>query len=60
VADVDIAIGVRRTIMQRELRAAFAGLADGLVNLLFLPVFHPDRFAFGEIAAHWKCGVGQI
>nr|GEU28492.1 hypothetical protein [Tanacetum cinerariifolium] len=48
VAQVDVAVGVRRTVMQDEFRTAGGGLAHALVDFLFLPLLHPLRLALGQ------------
>src|SRR5262249_4391631 len=53
-ADVDVAVRVRRPVVQDELRPAAACLADLPVDLPLLPLLHPMRLAPREIAAHGK------
>ena len=60
VADVDVAVRVRRAVVQDESRAAFRGRANRLVDLALLPIPDPARFPPREIAAHWKRRVGEI
>ena len=60
MADVDVAIGVRRTVVQDKFRPALGGGANLLVQPPLLPVLDPFRFALGEIAAHGKRRVGEI
>ncbi|GAB1414255.1 hypothetical protein MASR1M97_29910 [Candidatus Desulfobacillus denitrificans] len=45
MADVDVAVGVGRAVMQHEARSTGRGLADLLVELAALPVGHPLRLA---------------
>ena len=44
MADVDIAVRIRRAVMQGEHRATLCGLANALVNFLLLPLRDPLRF----------------
>ena len=60
MADVDVAVGIRRAIVQHEARAAGADLADALIELFLLPLGDPLRFALGQVAAHREGGVGQV
>ena len=48
VAKMDVAIRIRRAVMQDELLAALAGGADLLVDLVVLPFLHPLRLALGK------------
>ena len=60
VADVDVAVGVGRAVVQDELGAAGGSLADALVAFLLLPALDPAGLALGEVAAHREGGVGQV
>jgi len=60
MAQVDVAVRVRRTVVQHELRTAGGRLADALVDLLVLPLLDPARLALGEVAAHREGGVGHV
>ena len=60
MADMDVTVGIGRTIVQDELGPSGADLAYLLVELAFLPLFQPARFALGEVAAHRKGSVGQV
>jgi hypothetical protein len=60
MADVDVAIGIGRAVMEHEARAAGADLADALVKPLPLPLGDPLRLAPGQIAAHRKRGIGKV
>ena len=60
VADMNVAIGVGRTVVENETRAALRGRADTLVDVVLLPGGNPARFASGEVAAHGKWRVSQI
>ena len=60
MADMNVAVGVRRAIMKNELGTAGKGLTDFLVELLLLPLFQPRRFALGQTGFHGKVGLGEI
>ena len=60
VAHVNLAIGIRRAIVQDELRFAQAGIPQFFVDTFVFPFFHPAGFAFGQIAAHGEGRVGQV
>ena len=59
VADMEIAIGIGRAVMQRE---GFAALffAQTVIDPDFLPFFQPHRLALGQARAHRKLGSGQV
>ena len=54
MTDMDIAIGIRRAVMQDKFRPALHFFTQFLITLLFIPAFQPFRLAFGQIAAHGK------
>ena len=60
VAQVDVAVRVRRTIVQDEFRTAGGCLADAFIDLLVLPLLDPARLALGEVAAHREGGVDHV
>ena len=60
VADVNVAVGVGRAVVQDEFRPPGRRVADRLVAFFFLPAFHPAGLAFGEVAAHRERGIGQV
>ena len=60
VAEVDVAVRVRRAVVQDELFAATARGADLLVDLLVLPFLDPRRLALGQVAAHRERRVEQV
>ncbi len=60
VADVDVAVGIGRAVMQHELRPPGAGLADAAVQALLLPAGECVRLALRQVAAHREPGVRQI
>ena len=52
MADMDIAVGIRRAVVQDEFRGAGTRFADALVELFILPAFQPRRLTLGKVAAH--------
>ena len=60
VTDMDVAVGIRRAVVQDEFRTAGGFFAQFLVAFLFLPLFDPAGFAFGEVAAHGERGFVQV
>jgi hypothetical protein len=60
VADVDVAVGVGRAVMQHPDGAALGVGAQLFVELLLLPGLDPGRFPLGEVAAHGEGGVGEV
>src|SRR5437016_1489406 len=60
VADVDAAVGIRRTIVQHVERPAAPGLLDALIEVLALPASQDLRLALREIGLHGKVSLGEI
>ncbi len=60
VAQVDLAIGVRRAVVQHEQRAALRVVAQAGVKALVLPARQNARFALGQVAAHREFGCRQM
>ncbi len=60
VTHVDLAVGVRRPIVQHEQRLAHAGGAQALVAAFLVPLLNPARLALGQVAAHRERGVGEV
>ena len=58
--DMDVAVRIRRAVMQDELRLAGFGGAYFLIALLFLPSGQHLWLALRHIAAHREDGVGEI
>ena len=54
MTDMDIAIGIRRAVVQDKFRPALHFFAQFLITLLLIPAFQPFRLAFGQIASHGK------
>ena len=60
VADVDFAVGVRRSVVEDEARAIFPCLAQFAVEVGGAPARDLFRLSLGKIALHGKVGGGQI
>ena len=60
VANVQLAIGIGRPIVQHKQGLAQARQAQFFVQTLVRPGFGPSGFAFGQVSAHGKRGVGQV
>ena len=60
VADVDRAVGVRRTVVQHELLMTLVLLQNLLVDLVVLPVLESLGLGLGKTGTHGKTGFGQI
>ena len=60
VAQVDVAIRVRRAVVQDEFRTAGGSLAHALVDFLVLPLLYPLRLALGHVAAHRERGFRHV
>ena len=58
MANVDVAVGVGRAVVQDEFRFACLGRADFLIALLRQPAREHFRLALCHIAAHREGGVG--
>ena len=58
--DVNLAIGIGRTVMQHKLGRVMACLAQLLVGARFIPGLDPARFALGQVGAHRKRRVWQV
>ena len=60
VADVQLAVGVRRAVVQHKQGSTLPGIAQFFVEALLVPGLHPGRLALGQIAPHGKGRVGQV
>jgi len=60
MAHVNIAIGVRRTIMQCEGFLSCAFLLRLMIDIFFHPSLQQKGFALRQISLHRKAGFGQI
>ena len=59
-ADMDIAVGVRRPVVQHEFRAALAALAQRAIQILARPASENLRLLLRQTAAHRKIRLRQI
>ena len=59
-ADVDVAVGVRRTVVQDEARGAPPGLTDARVEAVRLPARQHLRLGRRQVGAHRKVGARQV
>jgi len=57
---MDVAVGVRRPVVQNEAQATGRRGADRFVNLAPLPVLHPAGFPPREVSSHRKRRIRQI
>ena len=60
MANVNVAVGVRRAVMQYKRRFAGFGLANLLIQAVFFPAFQHLRFALRQVPSHWEGGFRQI
>ncbi len=58
-ADMDVAIGERRTIVQDEGRLPGAAPLNPVVKAEFFPMRHPGRLALDQTRPHGKIGLGE-
>jgi hypothetical protein len=59
VADVDIAVGIGRAVVEDELLGASAGLAQLLVEAFVLPARQDAGFLLGKAGLHGKIGLRE-
>ena len=59
-AVMEVAVRVRRPVMQHELRPPATRSANPFVKLRFLPLLEQQRLALGKVAAHRKRCIGKI
>ena len=62
VTDVEMAVGIGRAVVQRELLAAtvFGFVAQAVIDADLLPTGQPLRLALGQACAHGEIGLGQV
>ena len=60
VANVQLAIGVGRAVVQHKQGRADARCAQALVQAGFVPLLDPGGLALGQVAAHGEGRVGQV
>ena len=59
-AHVDVAVCIRRAVMQDELRLALVVLHELIVQVVVVPILEHDRLLFGQTGTHLKQSLGQI
>ena len=59
MADMHIAVGVRRAVMQNELFAPGACFAQALVEAFILPAGQNARLLLGQAGLHGEIGLRQ-
>ena len=59
-AEVNVAVGVRRPVVQDVARLAGVGAAQLVVEIELLPVIENERLPLRQIAAHRKVGLRQV
>ena len=57
---VDIAVGIRRAVVQDELRLALVVLHELIVQVVVVPILQHDRLLLGQAGTHFKQGLGQV
>ncbi len=56
---MDLAIGIRRSVMQHEERTSLGGSADTAIEVFGFPLGQPFRLGLGQSRLHWEIGLGQ-
>ena len=59
-AHVDVAVCIRRAVVQDKLGLAVVVLDEVVVQVVVLPVLEHDRLLFGQTGTHLKQSLGQI
>ena len=59
-AHVDIAVCIRRAVVQNELGLALIVLHELVVQVVVVPILEHDRFLLGQAGTHLEQGLGQI
>ena len=62
MADMNLAIGIRRSIMKNKGRCAVLSslFLSGMIEVMFLPEIHKARFLLRQIAAHGEIRLRQM
>ncbi len=60
MADMDVAVGVGRAVVEDEALASGACFTQAVVDVHRLPALERVGFAFGQVAAHGEVGVRQV
>ena len=59
MADMDVAVGIGRAVVQHEARTALLDLAQALVELVLVPALQELRLALRQAGPHGELGLGQ-
>ena len=59
-AHVDVAVCIRRAVVQDELRLALVVLHELIVQVVVVPILEHDRLLLGQTGTHLKQSLGQI
>ena len=60
VANVQLAVGIGRAVVQDELGRTATGIAQLFVDAFVFPLLHPAGLALGQVAAHGEGCVWQV
>src|SRR5689334_17868200 len=60
MAEMDMAVRVRRPVVQDKARALEVALDDALIDPLALPFLQKRGFPLGEVGLHGKIRLGQV
>src|SRR3990172_1720164 len=60
MTDMDIPIGIRRTVMEDVLPASFASFPQSLVHIPGLPPLEHDLFHLSKVCLHREIGLRKI
>ena len=60
MAQMNIAVGIRRPVMEDEFWLAGVLFQNAAVNAHFIPLLQNSRFLLRQVAAHFKIGLRQI
>ena len=60
MTDVQVTVGVGRTIVKNELFAAFTGFTLAPINIHFLPALEHFRLALSQTGLLLEVGLGKV
>src|SRR5215469_6479751 len=60
VAEVDLAVGIRRAVVQQVLGSTFSRFSNSLINADFLPEFQPFWLVLWQIRLHGEASFRQV
>jgi len=60
VTDVDVAIGIRRAVVQNKCWSTVTGFSDFLIEAVCLPLLEHLRLTVGKVAAHGEICGGEV